>query len=187
MTREQEILKDKLEKDLYQISRLSGKYQMSDKCKELWVDWYNKYEEDEGGERICEDKSFSGWYSRKPTYILKMAMLGAAATSNELMIEWKHIEIAIEEIRQVEMLMGNAFKAIGKSEITAEVDSVAKIVRDAGAISEKNLMSMIWRDIDSGKFDVVMETNIKAGRIRRDYKDPDGKLGNGTWYYWTGE
>ena len=185
ITEEDKVLQDKLEKDLYQISRMSGEYKMSQKCKDNWVQWYNKYDEDESGERICTDKSFGSWYSRKPTYIIKIAMLLAAAQSNDLTLHWHHIEASIATIIEVERIMGNAFKAIGKSDITAEVSTVKQIIHSFRAITEKKLMSIVWRDIDSTKFDNVIETVIKSGKARRDFKGPKGE--KGIWYYAVGE
>jgi len=176
-------LKGLLEKDLYQISRITGEYEMSKACLDNWVDWYNAYDEDESGVRICIDRSFSGWYSRKPSYVLKLSMLRAAATKQALVIEWYHIEEAIEAIKQVEHVMGNAFKAIGKSDITAEVDNVMQIIEKSGAISEKDLMTIIWRDIDSTKFENVIGTILKTGKVKREYKGPKDE--KGIWYYWT--
>ncbi len=181
MTKEEEKLQELLEQDLHKISMISGEYTMSQDCTNRWTDWYNNYDEDESGARICEDKSFSGWYSRKPMYIMKLCMVRAAAVSNSMVIEWKHVEEAIKAIMQVERVMGNAFKAIGKSEITAEVDAVYQIVREYKSISEKQLMSTIWRDIDSNKFENVIETLIKTGKIKRGYKGPDGQ--SGIWYF----
>jgi len=181
MTEEELKLKEKLEKDLYQISRISGEYVMTNDCIKKWVEWYDAYDEDESGDRVCTDKSFSGWYSRKPTYIIKIAILRAAAESNILTIQWKHIENAISAVIQVEHIMGNAFKAIGKSEISAEVDTVLQIIKKFQWISEKKLMSEVWRDIDSNKFDNVMETLLKTGKVGRDYKGPNGE--KGIWYF----
>jgi hypothetical protein len=180
MTPEEVILKDKLEKDLYQISRLSGEYAMEASCIKKWTEWYDEYDEDESGIRICTDKSFSGWYSRKPTYIIKVSMLCAAAESNKMLIQWKHIEKSLEEIRKVEYLMGSAFKAIGKSEISAEVDNVLQIIKTYKYVSEKVLMSIVWRDIDNTKFDNVISTLIKTGKVSRAFKGPNGE--SGIWY-----
>jgi len=178
-------LTEKLEKDLYQISRISGEYQMTEGCKSNWVDWYNNYDEDENGERICTDTSFKGWYSRKPTYIIKLALLRAAATSNILTIQWYHVEEAIEAIKQVELTMGKAFKAIGKSDITAEVDNVLSIITNFQWISEKQLMTIVWRDIDSAKFENVIVTLMKTGKVERKYKGPKDEPG--IWYHYTGK
>ena len=85
MTEEELKIKAWLEKDLYRISRLSGNYMMTTDCIKKWTAWYDQFDEDESGERICPDKSFSGWYSRKPTYIIKISMLQAAAESSKLL------------------------------------------------------------------------------------------------------
>ena len=180
MTEKEKVLKTKLEKDLYQISRMSGEYVMAADCVNKWMAWYDNYDEDESGVRICTDKSFSGWYSRKPTLIIKVAMLSAASESNEFILEWKHIEKAIDEIKQVERLMGNAFKAIGKSEISGEVDTVLQIIIKYEWISEKQLMTIVWRDIDSTKFNNVIDTLLKTGKIVREFKGRNGE--KGIWY-----
>ena len=180
MTEQEKKLKDKLERDLYQISRIAGQYSMSNNCRTNWVNWYNAYDEDESGIRICQDKSFSGWYARKPTYILKVSMLVAASESNNLTIEWSHVDKAISEIKGVEKLMGSAFKAIGRSEISGDVSSVYELVKSSKVISEKALMSMTWRDLDNVKLGNVIDTLIKAGKIRRDYKGPKNEIG--IWY-----
>ncbi len=180
MTPKELELKALLEKDLYQISRISGEYRMTADCINRWIDWYDNYDEDESGERICTDKSFSGWYSRKPSSIIKVSILRAAAESNDLIVTWDHVQEAISAIQQVELGMGNAFKAIGKSEITAEVDNVLRIIQQVKWISEKQLMSIIWRDVDSNKFENVIDTLLKTGKVRREYKGPNDE--KGIWY-----
>jgi len=180
-TEEEKELKDKLIKDLFVISRISGQYTMTEDCIEKWDEWYNKYEEADP-DRICKDPSFNGWYSRKPMYILKIAILVAASRSNSLLVDWEMIEKAISEIEEVEYQMGNAFKAIGKSVITSETDTVLQIIKARKCIDEKMLMSMVWRDIDSNKFDNVIDTAVRSGKVRRNFKGPKGEPG--VWYYW---
>lgn len=183
MTEVEVKLKEKLEQDLYKISRLSGSFMMSADCMKRWIAWYDNFDEDESGIRICKEKAFSGWYSRKPTYIIKIAMLRSAAESGKLVIEWRHIEEAIRDIAEVELLMGNAFKAIGKSDVSGEVDSVMQIVREAKVIAESAIMEKVWRDIDADKFKTVIETAIKTGRVLRTFKGPKGE--QGVWYWDT--
>uniref|UniRef100_A0A6H1ZWC0 Putative primase n=1 Tax=viral metagenome TaxID=1070528 RepID=A0A6H1ZWC0_9ZZZZ len=180
MTPKELILKDHLIKDLYVISRISGEYVMTADCINHWQIWYDQFDEDESGNRICADKSFNGWYSRKPTFIIKIAILRSAAEADTRVVQWRHIEEALQAVRDVELVMGNAFKAIGKSEITAEVDTVLQLVRSSRDISEKQLMTTVWRDIDSSKFDNVIETLIKTGKVRREYQGPNKE--KGIWY-----
>ncbi|MCC7570644.1 DUF3987 domain-containing protein [Candidatus Micrarchaeota archaeon] len=180
MTEKEKVLQEMLLKDLYQIVKMRGDYIMTADCVKKWENWYDNYDEDESGIRICTDKSFNGWYSRKPSYIMKVAMLVAAAKTNKLSIEWSHVLEAINEIEEVEHLMSNAFVAIGKSEITAEVATVTSIIDQFEWISEKKLLSLVWRDIDANKFDNVIGTAVKAGKVLREYKGPKGEVG--VWY-----
>ena len=176
MTDAEVKLKEKLEHDLFLISRISGDYAMTQDCLNKWTDWYDHYDEDESGQRICPEKAFSGWYSRKPTYILKIAMLRAAATTDKLVLEWRHCEEAIRDIQQVETLMSNAFNAVGKSELTAEIESVYQVVKSFKVISEKQLLSLTWKDV-AGKFEEVIETLTRMGRVKRMFKGPNGETG----------
>ncbi len=182
-TRDDEKLEDGLKKDLYAISRMSGTFTMTPQVEEWWISWYNKYEfQDES--RLCKDNSFNGWYSRKPSMILRVAMLLSASRSNDMIIEMIDLQKAIKEIEDVERMMGQAFRAVGKSLVSGEVETVVQIVKERKAISEKQLLSMIWRDVDARMFDNVTATAIKRGEIRRDYKSPTGEKGS-VWYYST--
>lgn len=166
--------------DLARISRISGTYSLDTEADARWVDFYNRYEEIDP-ERLCKDSSFNGWYSRKPTYLLKLAMICAAAESDEKIIHWRHITKAMAYMMEVESVMHNAFKAVGKSEITSEVDTVVNIIRTRGWITEKQLMSIVWRDMDARKFDNVINTAIKTGKVARSFVGPKEEKGE-VWY-----
>lgn len=176
-----QALRDKLIKDLYLISRIVGQYEFSPEADKNWKEWYDNYDETDKG-RLCNDPAFNGWYSRKPTYLIKVAIICAAAESNKLVLEWKHIEQSFREIAAIEAQMGIVFKAIGKSTVTSEVDMVMQIIKGRKVISETDLMSMVWRDIDDIKFNNVIQTAIRTGKIKRGYRGPKGESG-GIWYY----
>jgi hypothetical protein len=179
MTQAELILQEKLLKDLYQISRIAGDYIMSREADNNWCNWYMAFDEKDK-KRICLDNAFAGWYSRKPMYILKMAINRAASESNDLIIEWSHILKAITDIESVEHEMGFVFRAIGKSDVTSEVDQVMQLILDYKWISEQKLMSMVWRDIDSVKFENVINTVCRTGRAAKVFRGPKGEVG--IWY-----
>lgn len=173
-------LKESLIKDLYLISRMVGAFDFSPEADKRWDDWYKSYEELDPS-RICKDPSFNGWYSRKPTYILKLSIAMSAVRSDKMIISWENILQAIEIIEEVERDMGFVFKAIGKSVVTSEVDMVTQIIKAHGWIREKALLAMVWRDIDAQKFDNVIQTVMRKGSARRSFKGPKGELGD-IWY-----
>jgi predicted HTH transcriptional regulator len=72
------------------------------------------------------------------------------------------------------MSMGNAFKAIGRSELSGDVANVLQIIKTNRKISEKRLMSVVWRDLDASKFDTVIDTLVKTGKVTRNFSSEAG-------------
>lgn len=181
---EVEELKKHLIHDLTVISRLVGAYTYDKESREWWRNFYNNYEE-LSPMRLCKDPTFRGWYSRKPTLMLKVGMLIAAAKSNTLTVGISELEEALTKIEAVEKLMHKAFMAVGRSEITPDVALVMQILQREKTISEKQLLSLVWRDIDSNKFDNVIGTCTKSGNVVREFRSPEGKPG--IFYHWKGK
>lgn len=182
MTEVEKQMKQDLIDDLFIISRMSGRYEMNDHCKKKWDEWYMEFDED-SPKRICKDPSFNGWYSRKPLYILKISMIVAASQNSSLEMKWEYMQKAINEIEELEHSMGNVFKAIGKSNVVSEVEGVAQLIKTHGYISESALMRMAYRDNDSVKFDNVIQTILRTGQVKREFRGPNGEI-NGIWYKW---
>lgn len=176
-------LKDPLLHDLNVISRITGAYEFTPDCERKWNDWYNSFDE-MSPRRLCKDPTFDGWYSRKPLYLLKTATIMSAAERDEKRLEWEHVEKAKAFIESIEIHMGKAFASVGRSDVTSDVDQVMSIVKQRGVIPEKELLQMVWRNIDSRKFDNVMSTAKRSGAIRCLYHDEKGN--RGIWYQWVG-
>jgi len=181
MSAETEEIKRKLIKDLAAISRIVGEYNYSSNSRKKWIEWYEEYEERDP-KRICTDYAFHSWYSRKPLYIIKLAVILTAAKGNSLIVEWPEFQEAIALLEEVERTMGKAFSAVGRSDITADVAEVRAIIESHKSISEKMLMHLVWRNIDSAKFENVIMTVLKSGVARKEFVGPKGQ--KGIWYYW---
>jgi hypothetical protein len=117
-------------------------------------------------------------------FMVKIGMILAACQSQDRTVRIVDFEKALALLEEAEGLMGKTFVAVGRSEITADVDLVRNLVERHGAIAEKKLLHMVWRDVDSKKFDNVMATLIRSGDVERKYTSPDGK--QEIWYHWAG-
>ena len=168
--------------DLIAISRIAGPYVMSKECYKQWDNWYQNYDEEHSG-RLAQDKAFKGWYSRKPLFLQKMAVILTAMKSDSRVVEWEAFAEAIADLEEVESHMGKTFNAVGRSELSPDVDAVMTEVEIRKQVSEAKLLQIVWRDVDAKKFDVVMDTAIRTGKVRREFQGPDGK--RGIWYYWN--
>lgn len=175
-------IKDSLVKDLAVISRIAGAYTFSPAGRKWWADFYQRYEENDP-KRICKDPAFRGWYSRKPLFILKLATICTAAKTSSMFVEPDILDSALVILEEAEATMTRTFTAVGRSTVTADVDMVRTIIKGHKYISENTLLQMVWRDIDSKKFDTVIHTILRSGEIKRTYQGPKGE--KGIFYYWA--
>lgn len=159
-----------LSQDLEVISRITGVYSFSKDCEKEWINWYESYD-GESTHRVCKDNAFTGWYSRKSVFVLKLAQILTAARTNSMIIEWNVIEEALELLESIEYSMDKAFNAVGRSEVTMDVEVVRQLVEKYQTISEKQLMHLVWRDMDSAKFDNVISTAIRCGSVLKEIID----------------
>lgn len=171
-------LRKKLIFDLAIICKNSGVYKFSNEGEAYWIKWYTRYD-DADPDRFCQDTAFNGWYERKPIFILKLAMIYAAATTNVLLIEPQHIDEAIRLVESTEPSMGRSFRAVGRSDLAAETDMLMNLIAKHRTITEKKLYSIVWRDLDDIKFQNVIATIVKTGQVTRKYS------GSNIIYQWT--
>jgi len=177
------VIREQLITDLAAISRISGPYRFSHEGRDWWRSFYMSFEEQDP-KRICKDNAFKGWYSRKPLFIIKVAMILTAAKTQSTIVEPAELELSLQYIEEAESTMVRTFNAVGRSDVAADVDNIRQIVRQHGFISESKLMQLVWRDADARKFDLAMATIIRTGEIQRSYQGPNNE--KGIHYIWTG-
>lgn len=161
--------------DLGVISNLVGKYTTTEECNLKYDKWY--VEQRHSSKRICTDRAFVGWYDRKPLFVRKVAMICKAAYSDDMILEWKDFQTAIDYIEDVEQTMALSFRGVGRSDLTLDVDMAYTIIKSRDFISDKELLSLTWRDMDSNKMDAVISTLTRSGKIRMLTRSPSGEAG----------
>jgi hypothetical protein len=179
----QHLLK-KLASDLDVINRMSGSYAYTKESFDWWNKWYYSYNERDPA-RLCKDTAFKGWYSRKPLFVIKLGMILAATKRNTMTVTSTEFMEALEHIEEVERTMENAFVAVGRSDIAADVATVGQVILQEKIIEEKFLRQRVIRDIDNSKFDNVVDTLLKADKIGRIYVHPK-TYARGIFYTWKG-
>lgn len=184
ITPDEAELRKLLIKDLYAISRITGEFVMTPEAEKKWDDWYLEYEE-MSVQRLCQDPAFDSWYSRKPGLVIKLSIICSAAKRDETIVEWDDILESMSYIEAAERNMGSSFRSVGRSNIATEIDMVLQIIKTRKVITEKEIMSIVWKDMDSLKFDNVIETAIRTGRVKRKYNGPKGETGE-IYYYFVG-
>ena len=166
--------KELLLKDIASIGGLRGIYNFTQKSRELYDEWYINQVK---ASKICKDEAFSGWYERKPLFVQKLAVICQASLNNSFFIEWKIFERAILLLEEIEETMALAFRGVGRSDITADVDMIYTIISSRNYISDSELLALTWRDIDAKKMDQVIPTLSRSGLIRVLTQSPKGESG----------
>lgn len=160
--------------DLAIIGGLTGIYNFTANSRKEYDKWYV---EQTKAPRICKDETFAGWYERKPLFVQKLAVICQASQNDSFYIEWKIFEKAILLLEEVEETMSLAFRGVGRSDITADVDMIYTIILGRNYISDEELLALTWRNVDSKKMDQIIPTLNRSGMIRILTQSPEGKPG----------
>lgn len=174
LTSKEVKLKEVLTEDIRSIGSIHGMYSFTEDSRKRYSDWYVA---NANSRRICNDEAFVGWYQRKPLFVQKLAMICKASISNELEIEWDCFHRAISLLEEIEEYMALAFRGVGRSDITADIDMVHKIISSRDYISDSELMALVWRDVDAKKMDQVISTLTRSQSIRMLTRSPKGEAG----------
>lgn len=163
---------------LFEISQISGEFNFSSTSESEYEKWYVHLDT---VKRICTDPLFSGWYERKPLFVIKLALLHHVSKYDTKTIEWCSFEEAIHTVEELEALMEGAFRTVGKGEYTEETDTIMSVIKHFKVISEQKLLSIIWKDVDTMKFDNIIKLLTRSGLIEKLYE------GSTSVYKWKGD
>lgn len=161
------IMRHRLVADLEHIScNLVGPYTLTAEAVEWGEAWYREHFEKHS--KLFDSGVFGGYVARKQTHLHKLAMVFAAATSDQLVITKDHLETANVMITDLEPDMCKVFDNIGRSELSVNSDKVVKIL----AVAPNQTMRYIdlYRKVhmffpSSKAFEDVMTGLIRTGQV----------------------
>lgn len=157
--------------DLEQIAVVAGAFEWSTDAGEFYDDWYCKYKPP------SLEWWLTGYFERKPTHVVKVAMLLSIAENDDLIIEKRHIIQSIDLLTMTELNMPQAFGGIGRSATSVDTFKILKRIRTGGRISKTSLGGLTWMHLSSTQLAEVLTTLESAGKIKHDIDK--GEI----WYY----
>jgi hypothetical protein len=158
--------------DLGIIEKLSIVYRFSEECEEKYSKWYVKQAK---SPRICKDSILDGWYERKPLFVQKLAMICQASKIDYYIIEWDVLERAISLIEELEETMALAIRGFNRNDISRDMEMVYTLIKAKQYITDKELLSFVWRDMDIDKLGKVIPALHREGLIKILPQTPDGR------------
>jgi hypothetical protein len=159
---EVEALKPKLIQDLQQIHALRGNFTKTKAAHDFYAEWYVNFKKNAINQT---DSRFKGYYGRKPTTIIKIAMALSVAEGNSLVFDRPHIEKAIALLDELEQSMFEAFGATGKNRLAEGTHKISEMVRVKKKITMEQIMRVHWRDLSGSEVAQIMDDLAKMGNI----------------------
>lgn len=155
-------LKPKLLQDLEQIHSLRGNFKKTEAAHKFYEEWYINFK-NKNPESI--DPRFRGYFGRKPTTILKVAMVLSVAESNDMILDEQHIAGAIEALEDLESSMFDAFGSAGKNELADGLVKVRALFEAKDVVTHQEIMQSLWRDFNGAQLMQIIGDLQRMGEI----------------------
>jgi hypothetical protein len=161
-------VRQKLIHDLGEISEIHGEYQPTQAAEQYFADWYDRH-----SARDWPNQNWAAFAERCHDTLLKLAMIHAAAESDALVIELRHVLKATAIIEEQFPHIGKAFAWMGTTEHEQRrIRFLTEIARAHGTMPQRPLMRAMG--LPAPEFMVLIESLEKSGYIEcggREGKD----------------
>lgn len=160
-------IRSKLVEDLEQITiNCVGEYRLTPDAEAWGEAWYTSHYTNDRPKNLDDDR-FGGYFARKQTHIHKLAIVLAAAESNEMLITREHLELADTMVTDLEPDMAMVFEKIGKSEESFYADRLINFVRRQGAVPYTEVYRFVYSQFPSLRdFEGVFAGCVRAGFVK---------------------
>jgi hypothetical protein len=151
--------------DLRIIRSLKGEFTWTPAARTSYSDWYcNQLEKEQK-----ESSSFlDGYYGRKGTTVIKLAMNLSAGYSSKKEITELDINNAIRLLNENEIFMKMIIDNMAQSEMGKQIDKVRNIIGRAQVIGHSKLMQQVSRQLNNMELRQIIDTLIESGEIVRE-------------------
>lgn len=156
-------MRKRLIADLEQISLMFGAYQISPEARDWGRAWYESHWKP--GVHHMHAEQYAGYLARKQTHIHKLAMVLAAARSDDLVISLDVLKVAEQMVTAVEQDMPKVFARIGQNDLTRGAATIVSTVDRAGKITKADLFKMLFRTMSFRDFDAALTAAQQANHV----------------------
>lgn len=166
-------IRPKLIEDLQQIHALRGKFKKTQAAHDYYEKWYIEFKKSIAHKT---DARFKGYYGRKPTTVVKLAMILSVAEGNALTFDVSHIKSALDLLDELERNMFEAFGANGRNKLADGIQKVVELVTllDRGqGVLQQQILEVLWRDFTGAEVQQIVGDLEKMGQIKVEKNKSD--------------
>lgn len=159
----QRSLYDLLKKDLQQIARINGKYEFASPEDE---EWYTQWYMGRFGVLGKGDNRLAGYFDRKPTHLLRVSMLVAAACRDDTVILAQDMQMALAILESNEPRMHKVFQGVGKNPLAADLeDTLAALMLTPGGFTYAEVYDRFKHSVRKEEMTEILDSLTLIGKI----------------------
>ena len=152
--------------DLQQMAEIQGAYKLSEEAQAWGIQWYEAHHNGAKPAHLNNDR-FAGYLARKQTHIHKLAIVMAAATRNETVLEVQDLEIAEKFVTGLETDMPKIFGHIGQSTDTFNANRIVQHIWAYQKIERTKLYRLVFLQMSKVEFEAAVNAAIAAGYVKQ--------------------
>lgn len=146
--------------DLKHISKLKGKFTWDKKAETWFCNWIAHH----NTEKI-DNELLAGIHSRKPIYLVKIAMLLSIAESDSLMIKDKHLVKALKWVEEGYKYNLELLSMLDTTEFGKNKDNVYSKIKNKKCIAHSTLLGKVSRKINAKYLKDIIECLVQEKKI----------------------
>lgn len=152
--------RDSLVDDLKSIAQVGGQFTFDPLAHKFFEDHYNSI-----GVAEFVDESTASYETSSPYHALKLAMALSLSRSDELIINFVDMQLAINAVSKCVNELSKVFRSVGDANESVAMDKITRYLELKGFSTYEDIMSVMYRDVGSTQNLDVMLSCLQAGRI----------------------
>ena len=158
--------------DLGIISRVRGQFTWTERGKIGFGDWYD--DPDYRKEPADSPSFMRGYYGRKETMVIKLAMIHSISYGESMKIDVEDIIWALKKLQANEKYMADITKYMGASDSGKRISKVLELVRKHGKIQHSHLLRLLSNQMARDELQIYIDTLIESGQIVKENRVRSG-------------
>ncbi len=159
-------LKKQLVHDLEVISMLKGEYELSPEAKEFGEQWYVEQYYNPPAD-LKGNAQFSGYLQRKQGHVHKLAIVLAAAHTDELIISLEDLQNAVKIVEAAEHDLPKVFRSINSSLTMEHAEAIVQAVYRHPGVLEGELYQAVFHIMNWDDFSKIVTSAVNAQLVYR--------------------
>lgn len=161
-------LRQDLVDDLNHIATtIAGDFKLTKEAHDFAETWY----EENADEGYDNSHKLSGYFERKPAHVFKVAMLLHLAKSDELILDKKDFEDAIQVIELLEEQLPKVFESVGKNPYTVDMYRLLNFIIEKGRCLKKEVLQNFMHAATPKVLEELIAGLVDSGYIIQTVED----------------